>query len=131
MPISVRTRLMSVLGSVKSSVHHHPTGGDRFQPVQTAQKGAFAGTARTDDADHFLLLDVHVDIFQYLVFTEAFVQMFDTNQSGSPLLPAGIKSPLQVEDDPGQQISQHQIHESGGGVRSQPLPGAFAVVIAA
>ena len=37
-----------------------------FQPVEAAQEGTFAGAGRADDNDTFTLLNMAVDVLQYL-----------------------------------------------------------------
>ena len=48
-----------------------------FQTVQTAEKGALAGTGRPDDDYLFALFDVCGNVFQNMEISKGFVQMFN------------------------------------------------------
>jgi len=48
-----------------------------FQQVYAAQKGALAGTARADDADHVARFRRQRDALEHLVATVALVQVLD------------------------------------------------------
>ena len=45
-------------------------GSGLLQTVEAAQEGTFAGTGRTDDNDTFTLLNMAVDVLQYLKITK-------------------------------------------------------------
>ena len=48
----------------------------RFQKVETAQQGRFAGAGGTDDRQHLALLQRKTDIFENLGFAEALLNVF-------------------------------------------------------
>ena len=56
-------------------VHDEFTLLNRLQTVDTANQGAFSGTARTADHHHLAGFDVKVDVLQHVQLTEPFVDI--------------------------------------------------------
>ena len=71
------------------AVHLDFAFANGFQRVHAAQEGAFPGTGRPDDTNHFLWLNIAADAAQNVAVAEALVQIVNVNHFCQTSFPDG------------------------------------------
>jgi len=69
----------------RRSVYVELARRDFFQPIDTAEQSALAGTGRSDNHDHFALFDPKVDILEDMEAAVKFTDVLEFDQKYTSL----------------------------------------------